>query len=238
MSQLSPLGASAPIRVYDLVVVGASAGGIEALTTLVTSLPADFAAPLVIAQHLDPEHVSHLGDILARRTSLEVRTVIEQEPLLPGVIYVVPADRDVEITDHIVRVRRNGGHRPKPSVNRLFSSAALAHGERLICVVLTGAGSDGTDGARDVKAAGGMVVIENPATAAYASMPQSLAPSTVDLKADLAQIGPLLANLIDGTHMPASHDADETLPKLLQQLREQSGVDFSSYKLASRGTGR
>ncbi len=230
MSQNVPVDASLPERAYDLVVIGASAGGIEALATLVASLPADFAAPLVIAQHLDPDHVSHLGEILARRTTLEVRTVIEQEPLLPGVIYVVPADRDVEITDHIVRVRRNTGHRPKPSVNRLFSSAAHAHGERLIGVILTGAGSDGADGARDVKAAGGMVIIENPATAAYASMPQSLAPSTVDLRVDLVNIGPLLAHLIDGTHEHASDDAENMLPTLLAQLREQSGIDFSTYK--------
>src|SRR5271165_6145625 len=105
MSQISALAENLPMRAYDLVVVGASAGGIQALTTLVGSLPSDFAAPMVIAQHLDPAHVSHLGEILARCTSLQVRSVGELEPLVPGVIYVVPADRDVEITDHSVMVR-------------------------------------------------------------------------------------------------------------------------------------
>ncbi len=222
-----------PIRSYDLVVVGASAGGIEALATLVASLPADFAAPMVIAQHLDPDHQSHLGDILARRTPLTVRTVTEQEPLISGVIYVVPADRDVEITDHEVHLLRDSERRPKPSVNHLFSSAALAHGERLVGVILTGAGSDGATGARDVKAAGGMVIIENPATAAYASMPQALAPSTVDLIVDLPQIGPLLAALVSGAYTPSPTEAEVSLPALLAHVRERSGIDFSSYKTAT-----
>jgi two-component system CheB/CheR fusion protein len=215
---------------YDLVVVGSSAGGIEALSTLVASLPTDFAAALVIAQHLDPDHVSHLGEILARHTTLPVRTVLDQEPLLPGVIYVVPADRDVEISDHEVGLRTHGDHRSAPSVNRLFSSAARAHGERLIGVILTGAGSDGASGARDVKAAGGMVVIENPATAAYASMPQSLAPTSVDLIVDLAQIGPLLGKLVAGAYVPSPVEADTALPNLLAQVRDRTGIDFSTYK--------
>ena len=69
---------------YDLVVIGASAGGIEALSTVVAGLPSDFAAPLVIAQHLDPDHLSHLGEILHRHTTLAVHTVSDHEPLLPG----------------------------------------------------------------------------------------------------------------------------------------------------------
>ena len=141
----------------------------------------------------------------------------------------MPADRNVEITDHTVGLLR-GGRRPKPSVNHLFSSAAKAHGERLIGVILTGTGSDGAIGARDVKAAGGMVVIENPATAAYSSMPLALAPSTVDVVADLAQIGPLLVALVAGTFAPSSAETEAELPRLLEQVRERSGIDFSSYK--------
>lgn len=216
---------------YDLVVAGASAGGIEALSVLVASLPPDFAAALVIAQHLDPAHVSHLGDILSHRTSLAVHTVLEQETLAPGVIYVVPADRDVEITDHQVRLQPSTAHHSTPSVNRLFSSAAHTYGERLIGVILTGAGSDGASGAHDVKAAGGLVIIENPATAAYASMPQSLALTSVDLVVDLPQIGPLLADLVAGSYSPAPAEAEATLPVLLAHVREHSGIDFSSYKL-------
>lgn len=111
-------------ELHSLVVVGSSAGGIEALSLLVATLPADFLAPLLLAQHLDPRQPSHLGEILARRSTLPVRTVTDQEPLDPGVVYVVPADRHVEITDHVVRLQDNSGKRPKPSIDWLLSSAA------------------------------------------------------------------------------------------------------------------
>jgi two-component system CheB/CheR fusion protein len=213
-----------------LVVVGSSAGGIEALSTLVATLPATFPAPLVLAQHLDPRYPSHLGEILARRTHLPVCTVLDAEQLRPGTIYVIPADRDVEINDHEVRLRADSEKRPKPSVDRLLATAAHAYGERLIAVILTGTGSDGATGAHAVKAAGGMVVIENPATAAYPGMPESLAATTVDLVADLERIGPLLHDLLSGTYLPTQPDAEESLQALLTQVRERNGIDFSQYK--------
>ena len=82
-----------------LVVVGASAGGIEALSELVSALPEDLPAPIVVAQHLDPKRESHLEEILSRRSPLPVKTVTDREPLQPGVVFVVPANRHVSITD-------------------------------------------------------------------------------------------------------------------------------------------
>ncbi|HLZ21514.1 MAG TPA: chemotaxis protein CheB [Ktedonobacterales bacterium] len=218
---------------YGLVVVGSSAGGIEALSTLVATLPADFPAPLVLAQHLDPSRPSHLAEILARRSALPVRVVVDDEHLEPGVVYVVPSDRHVEIIDHVVRLRADGAHdgqRPKPSVDRLLTSAAQAYGERLIAVILTGTGSDGASGARAVKEAGGTVIIENPATAAYPGMPESLAPTSVDLVSDLERIGPLLHDLLTGVRVPMQPEAEEPLQALLTRVREQSDIDFSHYK--------
>ena len=139
----------------QLVVIGASAGGIEALSTLVSTLPRDLPAPIVIAQHLDPALPSRLGTILTRHSTLPVRTVTERMPLEPGVVFVVPSNRDVEITDHEVRLRADTAGRSRPSVDLLLSSAAQAYGDDLIAVILTGSGSDGTAGARAVKAAGG-----------------------------------------------------------------------------------
>src|SRR5215216_6875684 len=109
----------------QLVVIGASAGGVEALSTLVGTLPAGFPAPIVIAQHLDPSRLSHLPEILGRRSSLPVRSVSSQEQLEAGVVYVVPADHHVEITDHAVAVHSESGQpRPAPSIDRLLASAA------------------------------------------------------------------------------------------------------------------
>src|SRR5437763_1691678 len=144
----------AQAAVQQLVVIGASAGGVEALSTLVGTLATDFPAPIVIAQHLDPSRLSHLQQILARKSNLAVRTVTNHEQLEAGIIYVVPADHHVEITDHSVRIQ-TGRARPSPSIDRLLDSAAEAFGEQLVAVILTGLGSDGADGARRVKELGG-----------------------------------------------------------------------------------
>jgi two-component system CheB/CheR fusion protein len=235
----------------SLVVVGASAGGVEALSTLVSTLPARFPVPIVLAQHLDPSHPSHLGEILARYSQMPVRTVTDQAPLLAGTIYVIPSDRNVEISDHALHLLGDSGpRRPMPSIDRLFSSAARVYGEQLIAVILTGTGSDGASGAYQVKAAGGVVIIENPETAAYPALPASLAPTTVDFIADLERIGPLLYAILTGSSLPPrlvghtsraeveetpalpldSPEYEQALQTLLNLVRERSNIDFSRYK--------
>jgi len=222
--------ATADKRPSYLVVVGASAGGIEALSALTTALPPDFPAPIVIAQHLSPHRVSSLAEILSRRTQLPVRTVTAQEPLEPGVIFVVPPDRDVMITDHEVQVRHEDGVGPRPSVDLLFRSAAEVFGEELIAVILSGSGSDGAAGAREVKAAGGTVIVQNPDSASFPGMPLSLAPSIVDIMANPERIGPLLHDLITGRYTVPVPAEISQLRGFLEQLREESGIDFSTYK--------
>jgi two-component system, chemotaxis family, CheB/CheR fusion protein len=215
--------------VSRLVVIGASAGGVEALNQLVGTLPVPFPAPVVIAQHLDPSHVSHLAEIFGHSSSLQVRTVTESVPLENGFIYVVPSNRDVEISDHHVRLRE-GNVRPKPSVDLLFGSAASAFGEDLIAVILTGTGSDGADGAQVVKEHGGLVVVQNPATASFPGMPLSLAPTVVDIVAELSTIGPLLYDLLTGSYTLSSPGENQEMRALLERLRERSGIDFSRYR--------
>src|SRR5581483_11113794 len=197
---------------------------------LLGRLRADFPAPIVIAQHLDPNRESRLQEILSRATSLAVRTVTGTEHLAPGTAYLVPADRNVEITDHHVRLNADAAPRPKPSVDLLLESAALAFGEGLYAVILTGTGSDGADGARRVKEAGGTVIIQDPQTASFAGMPLSLAPTTVDIVADLDAIGPLLYDLLTGAYAPPPPDEDRRMRTLLDQLRMRSGIDFSTYR--------
>ncbi len=215
-----------------LVVVGCSAGGVEALTTLLRGVPAGFPAPIVVAQHLAPARPSRLAEILARHCALRVCSVAERERLEPGVVYVVPPDRNVEVNDGEVVLRETDA-RPMPSVDLLFSSAANAYGEDLVAVILTGMGSDGAAGARDVKRAGGTIIVENPETASFPSMPESLAKSTVDVAASLERIGPLLNELVTGASLVAEPDDEALLAKLLEQVRAQSGIDFASYKPAT-----
>lgn len=215
---------------HELVVVGSSAGGIEALSTLLSTLPADFAAPIVIAQHLDPSRPSRLAEILARHSALPVRTVVDHEALQGGTVFVVPSNQHVEITDHTVSLRPGARGGPRPSIDRLFSSAAEAFGEHLIAVVLSGTGSDGASGARLVHEAGGTVLIQNPETASFPGMPRSLAPVTVDIVAELQSIGPTLQRLLDGTQARAGAEDQRTLQALLGHVRDRRGVDFRDYR--------
>src|SRR3989440_8891861 len=216
----------------DLVVVGSSAGGVEALSILVSTLPADFPAPIVLAQHLDPSRPSSLDGILQRRTQLSIDVVNSRTHLQPGKIYVVPANRHVTIDDSYVEVQGDHNKRPRPSVDLLFSSAAEVYGERLIAVILTGSGSDGAAGAVDVKNAGGTVIVQDPQTARYPSMPLALPPTLVDFEVAIERIGPLLYDLLKkGESLPQPEEkTDDVLRSILEQVSRQANIDFRLYK--------
>ena len=216
----------------DLVVVGSSAGGVGALSTLVSTLRKDFPAPVVLAQHLDPQRPSHLGEILNRRSILPIVVVSEHMPTLleGGKIYVVPANKHVRIVDGHVHLDSDHADRPKPSVDRLLSSAAEVYGEHLIAVILTGAGSDGAAGAVDVKTAGGVVIIQNPETAAYPSMPMSLPPTVVDHVVEMEQVGPLLYDLLKRVNLPSEEKTEDPLRELLLHVSTHTNIDFRNYK--------
>jgi len=217
----------------ELVVVGSSAGGVGALSTFVSTLNKSFPAPIVIAQHLDPQRPSHLGSILERRSTLPIVIVSEhgETKLEGGRIYVVPANQHVRITDGHVHLEGDHNDRPKPSVDMLLSSAAQSYGEHLIAVILTGSGSDGANGAVDVKNAGGVVIIQNPQTAAYPSMPLSLPPTAVDHVVEIEQVGPLLYDILHGVKLPPpTEKPDNPLRDLLAQVSAQTSIDFRNYK--------
>ena len=148
----------------------------------------------------------------------------------PGVVYVAPPNHHVEIHGTRLVLSTAGTERSRPSVDRLLTTAAAAYGEQVIAVILSGTGFDGAAGARAVKLAGGTVLSQNPATARFRGMPQALAPTTVDLVADLERLGPLLRELVLGQRMPASVDEDAALLRFLEQLRDHVGLDFTQYK--------
>ncbi|HEX3084140.1 MAG TPA: CheR family methyltransferase [Pyrinomonadaceae bacterium] len=215
----------------DLVVVGSSAGGVTALSVFVNTLSTEFPAPIVLAQHLDPQRASHLATILERHSKLPIVTVSESgpTPLQKGTIYVVPANRHVTIQDSHVRLEGESDGRPIPSVDRLLSTAATAYGEHLIAVILTGSGSDGAAGAVEVKEAGGLVIIQNPKSAPYPSMPQSLPPTVVDHVVEIEQIGPLLSDLLKGIGL-TSEKVEDPLRDLLTFVSQNVNMDFRNYK--------
>lgn len=219
----------------DLVVVGSSAGGVGALSTLVSTLTTDFPAPIVLAQHLDPQRPSQLGAILDRRSTLPIVVVNEHEPTLleGGKVYVVPANKHVKISNGHVLLESDHEERPTPSVDKLLSSAAEAYGEQLIAVILTGTGSDGAAGAVEVKNAGGVVIIQNPETAPYPSMPLSLPPTVVDYVLEIEQIGPLIFDLLRGVDLPSEQRDEDPLREILLHVGSHTKIDFRNYKAST-----
>jgi two-component system CheB/CheR fusion protein len=212
----------------QLVVIGSSAGGIEALSKVVASLPVDFHAPIIIAQHLDPRRPSHLAEILGRHSMLPISVVEDTSPLQAGVIHVVPSNRMVEVVGSDLHARPGKPGVIAPSIDLLLTSAAKAFGDRLIAVVLTGTGSDGSAGAWQVKRAGGAVVVENPATAMFPSMPGSISPSLIDAKADIDSIADVLVGLLRADGVAPGGKGDAAFSLLLDRIRERSGIDTSA----------
>ncbi len=218
----------------EVVVVGSSAGSVEALSILVSNLPADFPAPIVLAQHLDPTRPSHLAAILQRRAALPVEIVTEKSKLERGKIYVVPSNHHVVLSDGFVSLEEDHKGRPRPSVDLLLSTAAATYGDRLIAVILTGSGSDGAAGAVEVKNAGGVIIVQNPQTARYPSMPMALPPTIVDFEANIEQIGTLIYQLLTGeTISPSIDDTERLLNNILEQVGRQASIDFRLYKIST-----
>jgi two-component system chemotaxis response regulator CheB len=157
------------------VALAASAGGLAALTEILSSLPPDFAAPVLVLQHMDPHHRSWLAEILNRRAALPVVQVQGGERLEAGRVYVAPpdfhllVDRDgfLSLSD-MERV-----HFVRPSADLLFASLAESWREGAIAVVLTGTGSDGSVGVRAVKRHGGRVIAQDEASAQFFGMPEA-----------------------------------------------------------------
>jgi two-component system chemotaxis response regulator CheB len=156
----------------QVVAIGASAGGIEALHVVVNALPADLPAAVLIVQHLDPRHRSLLAELLARHSRLRVKQAEHGEPISPGVVYVAPPDMHMLVADdHIELSRSKLVHFTRPSVDLLLESVAAAYGERAVGAILTGTGVDGATGVRAVKRTGGATIVQDPGRAAYAGMP-------------------------------------------------------------------
>jgi two-component system chemotaxis response regulator CheB len=168
---------------FAVVAFASSAGGIQALTTVLRGLPADFAVPVLVVQHLDPRHDTVLADLLNLRTALQVALATDGEPLGPGTVRLAPPDRHLLIGADNRLVLDDGPpvNYVRPSADRLFTSAAAAYGAAVLACVLTGSGRDGAAGARAVKDAGGAVLAQDPADAAFPSMPRAaIATGAVD----------------------------------------------------------
>jgi two-component system chemotaxis response regulator CheB len=183
---------------YELIVLGASWGGMRALGSVLEGLPEGFELPVVIAQHrraADNEDL--LERILAKRSKLAVVSATDKEPLTPGRVYVAPADYHLIVEPgHLSLSTDDAVQFARPSVDVLFESAADAYGERAVGVILTGVNEDGAAGLARIAAAGGFTVAQDPSTAEQPDMPAAaIARGAARRVLPLEQIGPLLAGL-------------------------------------------
>jgi len=224
-----------PLRPY-LVGIGASAGGLEALSTLIAALPTNLGISYVVLQHLSPTHRSMMVQLLGRETAMAVREVEHGTQPEPDTVYVAPASRNVIIKDGcFVLIEGPREVMPRPSVNVFFTSLAAEKIEDAIGVVLSGTGSDGAAGLRDIKAGGGYTFAQDPQSAKYAGMPQSaIDTGCVDwvlppdgIASEIATIARSHGTVAVATKPPAAATA---LKKLLMKVKQQTRIDFSGYK--------
>ena len=159
----------------ELIVIGTSLGGLNALTAILGDLPASLPVPMAVVQHRGVEPDSALASLLARRTKLRVMDAEDKMPLEPRSVYLAPPDYHLLVESRGVLALSTDPHvrSARPSIDVLFESAALVYGRSLVGVGLTGASIDGTDGLRAITARGGTAVIEDPQTAECSTMPSA-----------------------------------------------------------------
>src|SRR5262252_691058 len=224
----------------DLLIaaVGASAGGIEAFTELVTNLPTDTGMAFVLVQHLDPEHHSMLTELLSKKTGMRVKEVTNGMTVEPNHVYVIPPNATMSISNHTLQLAPRGDSRGiHMSIDHFMRALAEQQGNRAIGVILSGSGTDGTAGMAEIQAHGGVTFAQDEASAKYDSMPRSaVAAGCVDYVLPPKAIARELARIARHPYLvrdlaPEIAPAENTgLSLVFQLLRKITGVDFTHYR--------
>lgn len=236
LQDTSPGGWGQP---FPIVGIGASAGGLAALQGFLSGMPTDRTPGMafILVQHLAPNHDSVLTEILQRHTRLAVSEATDGMLVEPDHVYIIPPNRDMTLRDGALQLLEPvapRGHRLP--IDHFFRSLAQDRGERAICIVLSGTGSDGVLGLRAIKGAGGLVVVQTLDSAQYDGMPRSaLNTGLVDYELPVEQMIPQLISYCARAFGPDGAEPHRPLPdaplhKLFVLLRAQTGHDLSGYK--------
>jgi two-component system, chemotaxis family, CheB/CheR fusion protein len=226
---------------FPIVGIGASAGGLAAFEAFFSGMPAqaDSGIAFVLVQHLAPDHKSMLVELVKRYTRMQVFEVEDGMRVLPNCAYIIPPNRDMALlngTLHLLEAVAQRGQRL--SIDFFFRSLAQDQRERAICVVLSGSGSDGTQGVRAIKAEGGMAMAQNPDSTEYDGMPRSaIATGLIDYTLPPAEMASQLiaysAHTLGKVRLRDPQPVaktEELLKKVFVLLRAHTGHDFSQYK--------
>lgn len=217
-----------------LVGIGASAGGLEALSNLIAALPTNLGLAYAVIQHLSPTHRSMMAQLLGRETAMAVKEITDGMEPERDTIYVTPPSSNMVLRDgRFVLQEEPKNASPRPSVNAFFSSLAAEKGEDAIGVVLSGTGSDGAVGLREIKAVGGFTFAQEPQSAKYNGMPQAaIDTGCVDWVLPAEGIAREIAQIArsKGTVAVNPPTSTTTLKKLLIRVKQQTRIDFGHYK--------
>jgi two-component system CheB/CheR fusion protein len=228
---------------FPIVAIGASTGGLEAVTVLLKNLPADTGMAFIYVQHLSPDHKSSLPTILSRITAMKVQEIEDMEHMAPDNVYVIPHNKEIKVTDgHIQLLPRRRNIPSNFTIDVLFSSLAETHKENVIGVVLSGNAKDGTLGLKAIKNAGGVTFAQD-GSAKAGSMPESaIASGMVDFILSPREIARTLArfskngyvgNIKAKTDISGLTVVDPVWETIFEMLYKETGVDFSHYKMST-----
>jgi len=229
---------SAPAHLCPVVGVGASAGGIEALIRLFEAMPANNGMAFLVVMHLDPTRESGLTQIMSQHSTMTVAEAADGIAIEPDHIYVIPPAASLTVEDGYLRLtepaERRGARYP---IDRLFESLASHRRGRAICIVLSGSGSDGTEGLKEVKAQGGCVLVQAPSTARFDDMPRSaIAANLADHVLAPEEMPAMLMRYVShgyasGSELSADGPVgDGSIERVLSLLLNRADHDFRLYK--------
>ena len=231
-------------QAHDIVVIGTSAGGVEALAELAELLPPDLPAAVLVVLHMPAYGHSVLPEILSRRGPLPAKHAVNGEPLLTGRIYVAPPDHHLLVQDGKISLTRGPAeNNHRPAIDALFRSAARAYGPRTVGIVLTGTLDDGTAGLQSIKSRGGLALVQDPKEAMFPGMPTSaienVAVDKIETLAGLAKTVMLLAGENQTEMQAHNEEAVQKASAVTPELEEDVAVAESDFsRLDNRTEGK
>ena len=225
------------INSFPIIGIGASAGGLEALETFFKYMPDNSGMAFVVVMHLDPSHVSLLPELLQRQTKMDVVKICNSEQLAANKIYVIPPNKNLQISDSVLELIESPELRIKLPIDFFFKALADDQGPNAAGIILSGTGTDGTLGLKEIIAKSGLALAQSPLSAKYDGMPKSaIATGLVNFILDPSEMPEQLmayfqsSNMKTSTPIAKTEILTNTLSKILFIIKNQTGHDFSLYK--------